>query len=184
MASLIDPRLRQALRNGAQPALIAYLDHPDGPTRVWSRSGTLRWDGYDWQGVGTLGRISGVSQSNDLALKQVALSLSGVPPFATKTLSGRVRGRVARVWFTAVMGKRVIGAPELIVDAICDYQTLKIEDSGAATITITANVGFWSIERAVNIAWTHEQQQSVYPGDTGLSLLPSLTNKESNWRKT
>lgn len=182
MASLVGPRLRQVLRTGGQTALLGFVDHPTWEIKhFWSHSGILEFDGFQWYGLGILGKVSGVTKSNDLGVKQVTISMSGLPPSGNNLLSARVRNRQAQIWLAAVKGRRVIDR-ELIVDALCDYQTLKVNDDKTSTIVITANVGFWNIERASNKAWTHEQQQADFPGDTGLSLLPQLTNKDSNWR--
>ncbi len=179
---LVPPRLKRALRNGSPLALLAAIDHPSEFVRVWSHTGTLDYDGHEWQGLGILGRVSGVTQSTSLAIKQVTLQMSGVPPTSTTFLSSRVRNRRAQVWLAALDGRKVIADPYLVIDALLDYQKIKVEDNGLATIQLTGNVGFWTIERAANRAWTHEEQQAAYPGDTGLSLLPTLVTKDVRWR--
>lgn len=166
-------------------ALLCFIDHPDGEVRVWSHTGTLEYDGHEWQGLGVLGKVSGMSKSTNLAIKQVTFELSGVPPTSDELLSSRVRNREAYVWLAPLnKAKRIIADPLLLVWAKLDYQKIKLDDNGLSTISLVGNVGFWSIERATNLSWTHEQQQVDYPSDSGLSLLPSLTNKESNWRLT
>jgi hypothetical protein len=165
-------------------ALLAEIDHPDSIVRVWTGIGTLRYDGQDWTGLGVLGRVRGASESSSLSIKQVTFELSGVPPESTQFLSARVRNREAQVWLAVVDHGKVYIEPHLVIWAKMDYQRLKVDDSGLARIEIIANVGFWNIERATNRTWTHEEQQSDYPGDVGLSLLPELTDKESNWRQS
>jgi len=175
-------RMKDAIREGCPLALLCEIDHPDGYVRVWSHTGTLHHSGHDWQGLGILGRVSPGSKSNTLGIKQVTFELSGVPPTSTQFLSSRVRNREAQVWLAAIKNGAIVRDPYLMIWSKLDYQMLKLEDNGMARIQIVGNVGFWNIERATNIAWTHETQIATYAADVGLALLPELTDKESNWR--
>lgn len=177
-----DVRFRNHLRRGGEVALLCYLDHPDGAVRYWSRSGTLKWDGAAWQGLGALGRVVGVTKTTTLEIKQVTLELRGVPSAAVASLSAKVRNRSAKVWLAAISRQQVV-ATYNIIDDLMDYQRLKIEDNGLVAVKIVVNVGLWTIERATNLAWTLERQQARFPDCTGLTLLPSFANKQSNWRR-
>jgi hypothetical protein len=181
--AVTDARFRRHLRHGGEVALLCLIDHPDGVVRFWSRSGKLQWNGEIFQGVGALGKITGISKTTTLEVKQVTFELRGVPPDATRFLSADVRNRPAKLWIAAIRRQRIVGEPYLVVDDKMDQQSLKVEDSGRVTLKITVNVGFWSIERAVNKAWTHEEQQSRFPGDSGFSQIPLLASKQTNWRR-
>jgi hypothetical protein len=178
-----DVRFRQHIRKGGEVALLCYIDHPDGEVWLWSRVGTLNWDGQEWRGIGALGKVSGISKTTTLEVKQVVFELAGVPiDSMTDLLAGDVRNRSIKLWLAGIERHRVVGEPYLIIDDLMDFQTLSVSDDGTATLKITVNVGFWTIERAVNEAWTHESQIAEYPDDTGLSLLTTLANKQTNWR--
>lgn len=173
----------EALRRGASVIAMADIDHPDGRNYLWTGVGDLQYGGIVWQGLqGALARITPAAVSTSIAIRQITLELAGVPPVSTKYLSARVRGREAKVWLAAMRRNRIVGARDLIIDSILDYQKLSIGDDGLATIQLIGNVGFWLAERATNKAWTHEQQQILYPGDTGMSLMPELANKDVRWR--
>lgn len=180
--AVTDVRFRQHLRRGGQVALLCYLDHPDSEVYVWTRVGTLNWNGQSWKGIGTLGRVTGISKTTGLEVKQVTFELAGVPVSEVDLLEGNVRNRAAKLWLAAIERNKVVGKPHVIIDDLMDFQTLKVEDNATATIQIKVNVGFWSIERATNKAWTHEEQQVKYTGDSGLSQIPLLATKQTNWR--
>lgn len=180
--AVTDVRFRQHLRRGGDVALLCYIDHPDGATYMWSRAGTLKWNGQQWKGIGALGRVTGISKTTTLEVKQITLELRGVPPTSTEFLDTNVRNRPAKLWLAAIDQQKVVGQPYVIIDDKMDYMKLKVEDNGSATIQIVVSVGFWTIERAVNKAWTHEEQQLKYAGDSGLSQIPLLANKQTNWR--
>lgn len=176
--------LDQAFRRGRTIIALAEIDHPNGLNRLWTGNHELHYDGTVWTGLqGALARVMPAPETTTLAIKEVTLELAGVPPVATAHLSARVRGRRARVWIAA-MGPRnnVIGSPDLIIDSKLDYQKMPVADNGLVTIQLIGHVGFFSSERAVNKAWTHEEQQVEFPGDTGMSLIPELTDKEVRWR--
>ena len=176
--------MKDAIRDGVPRALLCEIDHPDGLVNVWSHFGTLEYDSKEWIGLGILGRVTPGTSTNSLGIKQVTFELSGVPPTSTDFLSSRVRNREARVWLAAVRGYQIVADPFLIIWAKLDYQILTIDENRTAKIKLVGNVGFWNIERATNKAWTHENQIVDYPTDIGLSLLPELVDKESNWRLT
>lgn len=182
--AVTDVRFRQHIRRGGEVALLCYIDHPDGAVWFWSRVGTLNWAGQSWRGIGALGRVTGVSKTTTLEIKQVTFELAGVPLDKVDLLTGDVRNRSIKLWLAGISRNSVVGEPYLIIDDLMDYQTLSVQDGGTATLKIVVNVGFWSIERAVNQAWTHEAQIAKYLGDSGLSLLASLASKQTNWRLT
>lgn len=177
-------RMKSAIRHGAPRCLLCEIDHPDGVVNVWTRTGTLEYDGKEWIGLGIMGRIQPGASTNSLGIKQVSFELSGVPPTSTQFLSSRVRNREAYVWLASFRGRKIVADPLLVIWAKLDYQILAIDDNKTAKIRLIGNVGFWNIERATNKAWTHENQIADYAADTGLSLLPDLVDKESNWRLT
>ena len=171
----------EALRRGCEVHVFAEVDHPSGMARLWTGTGEGRFFGEEWRGR-ILGQIAPANETTTLAIKQITLTMIGVPPVATEQLAERVRGHRARCWLAALKGRRVQGRPYKIVDAILDYQRLPMQDSGLVNIELIGNVGFWKSERASMKAWTHEQQQIDYPGDTGMSLMPELADKEVKWR--
>jgi len=102
---------------------------------------------------------------------------------AAQFIGKNLRNKVARAWLTVLDGNnQVYGGPFLTADSLIDYQEMPVGDDGNVTARLLANVGFFSIERSQQLVWSHEQQQEDYPGDTGLSLIPSLIDKDVKWR--
>lgn len=184
LSPLVPASLDRALRVGAPLALLAHFGLPDNPVRVWSRSGTLRYGGFEWQGIGALGRVSTPSLNAGLGLKEVRFELSGVPPSSTTFLVDNVRNCEAQLWIAVIQKGRVVGEPWLILEALLDSQELEVGEDRLAKITLVGNVGIWSAERATNRAWTDEDQKARFPDDTGLSLMPEYVDKEIRWRQS
>lgn len=178
-------RMIAAMREGCPIAVLAEVDHPEGRVWVWSGVGDLDHDGQIWRGVGILGTISPLEKTSEMTIQTVVFGLSGVSPEVVAFLDDSVRGREARAWLAAFDRRgRVIASPYLLVDGALDYQTLDYGDDGSATINLHAQCGFWTLERATDIAWTPEEQKKTYPTDVGLDLIPSLQNKPYTWSRT
>ena len=178
----VTARMRAHLRWGGPLALLVEIQFPDVVRRFWSHEGTLKYDGQDWTGVGVLGRVSFPTQGTSLAVQQVTLTMSGLPPAPDYFLGRKIKNCPATIWIAGISERRrVVPDPLVLADCILDYAKQKTE-SGKVTIDCVGNTGFVSIERTPGIAWTHEFQQTLYPGDSGLSLISSLTVKDSNWR--
>lgn len=180
---LITARMREHIRRKKPLALLAEVDHPDGLVRVWSKTGTLQYDGHAWQGLGVLGKVSPVGTTRSLMIREVKFELAGVPQAALDFLDANVRNRIAALWMAGVLPRqKIVGDPFQIQEARLDYQTYAVDDDGRAKIALIGQVGFFTLERAVDIAWSTEEQIKLYPGDTGLDLVPSLANKDILWR--
>lgn len=180
IAPLVPWRLQRQFNNGGELALLAHFGLAE-PIRVWSRSGTLRYGGFEWLGINKLGTIKAPVQNATLGLKQVVFDMRGLPPDAS-TIAQRVRDCEAQVWIAAVRDGRLISEPFLILEALLDYQEWEGSEDGSVTCRIHGNVGLWTSERSVNKAWTDETQKDQFPDDTGLSLMPELMKKDIRWR--
>lgn len=178
-------RLRKAILDGAPPCLLADIDHPDGMVHVWTGLGTLVYGGNTYLGVGILGRVTPIGSTMESVISDFKIELRGVPQTAAATLNANVRGRSADIWYGVLSPEgRVIDSPYLIANGVMDYQELQVGEDGSATVAITVIGGLWTLDQALNQAWTTEEQIKIYPGDTGLDALPSLVNKQVNWTRT
>jgi hypothetical protein len=180
----ISPALFRALNKGYARFLLFYCDHPEGPQRFWSRTGSLTVEGQTYTGVGGLGRVSGVSRSTNLTINDVTFELRGVTPTAETFLSGLVRNRQATITLGA-MGPRghIVIDSDPMIDALLEYQKFNFDPrSNTATIMLMGKQGFTLLDRAQELAWTDQQQRSEYPEDCGMALNHLWVDRESNWR--
>lgn len=182
--SEISPALARALAKGHASFLMFYCNHPSGAARFWTRTGILRFGGFEWKGCGILGSITGATRSTDLSINEVTFELRGVPPTAATMLSGLVRNKVAQVTRGAISERgRVTVDDAPTIDALLDYQKLSVDPAtGTATIKLIGQQGFRILDRAQDIAFTDQQQRSEHPTDCGLALVHTFVNRESNWR--
>lgn len=176
-------RMRSAIEARLPMALLAEIDHPDGMVRVWSKTGTLIYNGHEWAGLGILGSIAPVGTTKALMIREISFQLAGVPQESLDFLDANVRGRIGKLWLAAVKPpRRIVADPIQIAEARLDYQTYSVDDNGLATITLIGQVGFWTLDRAIDVAWSHEEQIKEYPTDTGLDLIPQFAQKDIVWQ--
>ncbi len=163
--------------------LFVELDHPDGTVRVWSGLGPVTWNTQIWLGAGTLGSIEGVAHTGDLRENEVAFTLNQVAPTALGLSTFSIRNRSATVWCRWERSDGSFYDASLIIwRGLQDYAAA---DETEAKLTVTARSPIADWREAANVAWTHEEQQARFPGDTGLDRIPGLVNKEfEGWALT
>jgi hypothetical protein len=179
--------LEESRRNGWPVAALAEIDHPDGLVNVWSKTGTLDFDGKSWDGIGFFGRIKGIGASKRLAVKQIIFELRGVAPDAITWLSADVRNRTAQAWLVGMdaTATKVNGEPLLIVDGLADFQKLRVGDGRDAAIELVIRDPVFLLDRAQNKAWTSEQIKADHGSTiTGLDRIPDLVNANKPWTLT
>lgn len=169
--------LLDAIRAGQAPwRLFVELDHPDGLVRLWSGLGQTTWNDAAWLGAAYLGTIEGVTHTGDLRENEVAFTMSQVDPRWLNLSTFSVRNRPATIWCRWMRTDGTFWDSSLIIwKGLMDYAST---DEAEAKLTITARspIADWRV--AANVAWTNEEQQALYPGDTGLDRIPGLVNKE------
>jgi hypothetical protein len=195
MTCLTTPGLAESIRNGWPTAALAAIDHPtEGIIRFWDGTGVLRWDGYDWKGLGHLGKMIGLGGSKRLLLRTVTFEISGLPEDAEVRLEPALRNRAAQAWIAGLdkRGRKVNGEPFQEVDGLVDYQELKAGDDGSQVIHVTIGEPVYSIERAQTLSYTPEWANSYLEawrnanlsGDriTGYDRLSELANATRSWK--
>jgi hypothetical protein len=164
---------------------LVFLDFLTTPMRVWQGFGTLHTlDGNDWKGIGQLGKIGDLESS-----------IGGSSPLSTFTLSGvdadilaaalnedeEINNRDINVYmqffdenFTPLDNPYVIWAG--LMDRLRVKQNVE-------TITVELSAETIFARRALaplgNLG--DREQQQFFPGDTGLSGIPSLMSKVAIW---
>lgn len=186
--------LTSALASGIQAAVVRPVflfegEFDGGWVRVWSGLGDLAWNGETWTGIGTLGAISDIEETDEVRAAGVTVSLSGVPPeMVALALSSLRQNRTGRLWFALFDGEAdsLIADPYLAFEGRLDVGQIDEQAdprSGAASSIVTLkyeNV-LIALERAKERRYTHEDQQLAYAGDRGFEYIPSLQDAQITW---
>ncbi|NFV79991.1 hypothetical protein [Magnetospirillum aberrantis] len=168
------------------PILLAEIGYGSGAERAWTGNGTLIWDGVEFYGVGTLGKVSAVSETTEFQANGMAFTLDGVPAARLQQAIGDFRyGLPAKLWL-AVLDEQtgtMIGEPYPLADNITD--SIAIDDAGeTCSITVRTESPAITLDAALNWRYTNQDQQRRHPGDKGFEYVPSLVDKTITFGKS
>lgn len=169
-------------RRDVSPAYLFEMDHPAGMVRAHTGVGELLWSDNVWRGAHLLGSISGVQDSLELRVSQVTYSLAGVGERAVEIATQNARGRRIRLWLALLSPRqRVVPQPLLVRDDRVDHVVAEQTEEGLYTVSVLANSAIHALTAPLSLAWTNEEQQTAFPGDTGLDRIPGLVDKQVTW---
>jgi hypothetical protein len=159
-------------------AVLASLQFADNLVNVWTGIGPMTWNSLTFQGVGTLGTISAMSEDSDVSAKNVTISLSGIPSSMMNEVLYEVRVlRNANIWLALYDS-----SGNLIANPVLSYQgkmdAPEINDDGkTCTCTISLENVLVDLNREVYRRYTDEDQQMDLAATlTRLSLSPSTVD--------
>lgn len=187
----LSPAFDQALRaSHVRRAYLAEINHPGGTVYLWSGIGDLVWNSNTFKGLGRMGRISGVGETNEVRVAEQTWSLI-VPEIddpddvsvLDDLVSQVIRGRLGKLWVALFnQFNQIIDDPVQIAETVFDNQGLDVPEDGAARIVLNGTSAIFDVRRAANVALTNEQQQADYSGDTGFDRIPTeVAQKAVRW---
>lgn len=174
-----------ALVAGRPRIVLCKIEHPAGDFYCWSGVGPKEYSGHTWVGLGILGRVTPIKSTSDLVIQDVEFTLSGVNLESLALINGSVKGKIGTLWLACLDEyENIVVNPYQLLECELDVQDFVPSPDGSVALKITGHSGFYTIERAINEVWSPENQKVLFPGDTGLDLLPSLQNQDIAWTKT
>ena len=166
------------------PILFFQGEFASGTVRVWSGIGDLSWNSVTWTGVGSLGGISAIQESEDVQANGVTVTLSGIPSdLISLTLDDAVQGKTGKVYFGFLDASgAVIADPILMFEGRLDIPSIQ-EDGETSVIQITYESRLIELQKAKQSLYTHEEQKTRFAGDLGFEYVPSLQDLNITWGK-
>lgn len=162
------------------PVLFVHVEAVTEDLYVWSGIGTVEWNGETWYGVGDLGGIKELGETNDIKAVGLELTLNGVPTdMLSFVLSETASGKAVSIWFGFCdpATRAIVADPDLTYRGKIDTAR---HQAGADTAAITISVenDLISLETPNDRRWTHDDQQRDYPGDRGFEYIAAIQDKE------
>ena len=164
------------------PVLLASLSFST-PVYLWSGYGNLVYNSTTYLGLGTLGTISPLEETTDLAARGLTLRLSGVPTAnVSLALTENYQGRECSIMFGALSptAGTLIASPVTVFAGRMDVMQIT-DDGNTAEITMTAESKLMDFKRPREIRYTDEEQQQLFPGDVGLGFVNDIQEKAIYW---
>ena len=164
------------------PILLANLQFST-PVYLWSGYGSLGFGGVTYLGIGTLGTISPVEETTDLAARGIMMRLSGVPTVnVALALTENYQGRACTILFGALSptAGTPISSPVTVFQGKMDVMQIS-DDGQSAELTMTAESRLMDFKRPREIRYTDEEQQNLFAGDVGLEFVNDIQEKPIYW---
>ena len=163
------------------PILLASFSFST-PVRLWSGYGTITVGSTAYLGIGTLGSISPVEETTDLAARGISMQLSGVPTaMLAVALTENYQGRECSVLFGALQSSgALVSSPVTIFSGRMDVMSIN-DDGQNATIGMTAENKLVDFRRPREVRYTDQEQKNLFPSDKGLEFVTAIQEKQIYW---
>lgn len=168
--------------------LVAF--HYSPVMRYWNGSYTLSAGGYDWNGLGGLGKIDGLSESRSGESTQVRFTLSGTDAdINAKAMELAVdqSGKQVTVWLQLFRDDwQTVGSPVMIWNGITQPMTSarvggRDGEPVQRSITLPAENLFYGRSRPRAGLYTDRDQQARHDGDLFFEFQPKLKSLTYVW---
>ena len=164
------------------PILLASLSFST-PVYLWTGYGSLVYNSTTYLGLGTLGTISPVEETTDLAARGITMKLSGVPTAnVSLALTEDYQGRECAILFGALSptAGTLISSPVTVFSGRMDVMQVS-DDGQTAEIIMTAESRLMDFKRPREVRYTDEEQQNLFAGDLGLEFVNDIQEKAIYW---
>ena len=163
------------------PILLASLSFAT-PVHIWTGYGTITVGSTAYLGIGTLGSISPVEETTDLAARGISMQLSGVPTaMLAVALTENYQGRECSILFGALEASgALVSSPVTIFSGRMDVMSIN-DDGQNATIGMTAENKLVDFRRPREVRYTDQEQKNLFPSDKGLEFVTAIQEKQIYW---
>ncbi len=161
--------------------ILVELDFASGIVYAHSGVGNFIWGGKTYLGVGRLGKVSEIEETESLQANAIKLELSGVDPANVSiSLNEEYQGRPARLYLAYLNENyQLIGDPVGPFSGQMDTMDGELGKVSTITLTVESRLVDWM--RARVRRYTDADQQVEYPGDKGLEYVSQMAERQLPW---
>lgn len=163
---------------------FVQFEFASSTSRLSSANIPLTWGGFDWAGVGSLGTIGTVEESDGLEAKPLNFTINGAQPEWLALAAGPVeeyRGRPAKMWMCPLDESfRMVDTPVQCWSGLMDMLSMGFNEN-IGTITMKCETSAYGLKRRPAFRLNAAQHKKDYPSDTGLDFLNGLISNPAVW---
>jgi hypothetical protein len=166
--------------------LMASFDFSGAQINLHTGTGEFFYNGLTFSGIGDMGGISAIEETEETRANGLNFSLNGIPSaMVSSILSENYRNRVCTVdlaLFASLTATSPITAPATLFVGRMD-QCFMDDDGETATINLTAESRLVDLQRSRERRYTDEDQRAnpSFTADLGLQYVAGLQDKELMW---
>lgn len=167
-------------RDRVTAVLAANVQFESGTAYVHSGTGTLVLGGYVYYGMGTMGAIDDVNETNTTSPTQLRMTLSGLDmSLFAKTLNERCVGKPAELYLVAMDDNGVVQVADLIFKGRVSGTGATLGDNNALQYTVSNIFEDW--QRPFPDRYTDESHQAAQPGDRIFRYVAQMAERSIYW---
>lgn len=160
------------------------LQFSSSTQRVCSANISLSWGGYDWVGLGSVGAISPLEESEGVESKSLTFTMNIAQPSLLSLAVGDVeeyRGKAAKLYFCPLNESfQLAGTPDQCWRGIMDLMAVGIKGE-EGQVTLKCETSAYGLKRQPALRLNAAQQKKKYPTDTGFDYLTDLIANPVVW---
>ncbi|WP_312158134.1 hypothetical protein [Pantoea piersonii] len=167
-------------RDRVTVVVAANIQFESGTAYVHSGTGTIVIDGFVYYGMGRMGSIDDVNETNTTSPSQLKMTLSGLDmSLFAKTLNERCVGRTAEIFLVAIDDNGQVQIADLIFQGKVSSTGATAGETNALQYTVSNIFEDW--QRPFPDRFTDESHQSVQPGDRIFRYVAQMSERSIFW---
>lgn len=159
------------------------LNFDGGVVRLHSSLGTYNTLSNDWLGIGDLGSIGVMQESEGFSPYELTLELSGInDDIIAVALNESVFERRCVIYLGVIDpadGVSLIAAPKQRFAGSMQHMTVTVGEVNRVVLSVESEFKYF--QEANGSRWTDEQQQSEFSGDQAFEYVPQLQDAKIQW---
>lgn len=167
-------------RDRVTAVLAANIQFESGTVYVHSGTGQIVLGGYVYYGMGRLGSVDEVGETNTTSPSQLKLTLTGLDMslFAT-TLNERCVGRAAEIYLVALDDSGQVQVADLLFKGKVSSTGATAGETNALQYTVSNIFEDW--QRPFPDRYTDESHQASQPGDRIFRYVAQMSERSIFW---
>jgi hypothetical protein len=184
MRSLPSGVITQFGSGNATAVLLIEMVFDAGTLRVTNCGQDVPWGANTFKGVGVLGTMESIKETETGEVLGVKFSLTGVDAaFISQAQQEPYQGRIVTVYLGAfaLPNYTLIPDPTIEWAGTLDVPVIKDNNDGFCSIEVTAEHELFDFDRPNVLTYTDAEQQKLFPGDLGCQYAEQMATREIQW---
>jgi hypothetical protein len=182
MRDISSPMLASLTSNAIIPGFLVDVAFRSAPEYVWTGVGNIVYNGNTYRGVGSFGKLGGITESSSVTADGTTISLSGIDPaLLAECLTDIQLGAPVTIYFALFDGSlNILGTPYPLFVGVVDQPVIQ-PGLDELTISLKLENKLANLQRANMRRYTAADQNLYYPGDTAFNWVELLNDQALKW---
>ena len=173
--------LAQLAASENQPVHLFYANFDGAPTYACNAYHDIDYDGNTYSAAGHFLGFRALSETSQLQLRQVTITLSGVDgAYVSDVLNQSYIGRDLRIMLGFLKDDHTLeSTPLTIFEGFMDAPTVTFDPNGKCTVELIGTSDFAKWDQTAGRRTNDAEQQALFPGDRGFQFATAKVSQVS-----